>query len=226
MPPDADSCLCSVPCTRVTYEPALSYAQLSRVSINRLVLTDPARQEAVKKQYELSLETLQRTDSRIVATDERVLSDLQNKMETLSEVVSSTLLSQEFSELDTWITSLEESIAKDLEYFGERDKQVKDTVWTTEEQFEKYMGCVPDIIQFLEGFEFASDKRDVEQHLTECLDIDCDSAYESSPGAGGGMGGDDSGGPGGDDGAGGGGAGDGGARGGGCDSGRQRQYGW
>lgn len=51
------SCNCNVPCTRVTYEPSLSYAHLSKYNIDRAVLSE-SRQEYVKGEWLWKVPTL------------------------------------------------------------------------------------------------------------------------------------------------------------------------
>ena len=48
---DLAACFCPVPCKRVRYEPNLSYAQLSRINVERLVLRDEQSRKRLQVGY-------------------------------------------------------------------------------------------------------------------------------------------------------------------------------
>ena len=48
---DFADCTCPVPCKRVRYEPNLSYAQLSRINVERLVLRDEQSRKRLQVGY-------------------------------------------------------------------------------------------------------------------------------------------------------------------------------
>ena len=48
---DFADCTCPVPCKRVRYEPNLSYAQLSRINLERLALRDEQSRKRLQVSY-------------------------------------------------------------------------------------------------------------------------------------------------------------------------------
>lgn len=188
---EESNCSCTVPCTRITYEPALSYAQLSKFSIDRLVLTDPSRRLAVKKQYELATEVLQRQDKAIASIDTATISDIQSKMQALIYTIDTDMMNLASShwQVDSWIDDMMKALRTDQ---GFLDEEIEDEVWpqilNVEKEFNQYKQCIDDILTFVRGFHVSlPTMNEVEKHLTECLTIDCD------PDGGGGSGGRDSG---------------------------------
>ena len=55
-------CACSVPCKRIKYEASLSYAQLSQLNMERIVLRDPEQKAKVKDTFLLAREYSQRVN--------------------------------------------------------------------------------------------------------------------------------------------------------------------
>ena len=43
-----NECNCLVPCKRVRYEPNLSYAQLSRINVRKLIIDSEAKQRQIE----------------------------------------------------------------------------------------------------------------------------------------------------------------------------------
>ena len=70
----AANCDCSLPCVRERFEPSLSFAQLSKLNIKRLVLQGDGRKENVEQQFFKSSEVLQRAKAEILTEDEKVMS--------------------------------------------------------------------------------------------------------------------------------------------------------
>ena len=64
-------CQCPVPCRRVSYTPELSYAQLTKTSLDRVAPKDPVRKNAILEKYQHAVELQQRVDTDIVTEDTR-----------------------------------------------------------------------------------------------------------------------------------------------------------
>ena len=68
---DFADCTCPVPCKRVRYEPNLSYAQLSRINVERLVLGDEQSRKRLQVGYSTYLK------KRFILRDEQSRKRLQ-----------------------------------------------------------------------------------------------------------------------------------------------------
>ena len=79
-----------MPCQNIIYEPSLSYAVLSEFNIDRVVLTDPKRYQAVREKLELSMETRQRVVIEIKEKDDEVIGTLINKATDLQTAIAKT----------------------------------------------------------------------------------------------------------------------------------------
>ena len=64
-----NDCNCSITCTRTSYEPSLSYAELSEFNIDQVALTDDTEKETVRVKFEAAMETQQRVVDTIRNTD-------------------------------------------------------------------------------------------------------------------------------------------------------------
>ena len=72
-------CNCSLPCMRVNYEPSLSFAQLSRLNIGRLVLQDPNEKDHVQVKFHAAMEVIQRVQTEILTADQKMMKDIIDK---------------------------------------------------------------------------------------------------------------------------------------------------
>lgn len=59
-------CQCPGPCRKVTYEPQLSYAQLSITNFDRILLTDPIQRRQLLQNFDRAREVSQRTNRDLV----------------------------------------------------------------------------------------------------------------------------------------------------------------
>ena len=67
---------CILPCNVTTYEASLSYAQLSSVNIDRLVLSHSEKKSLVLTKFHHALETLQHADLSIAKHDQKSINDI------------------------------------------------------------------------------------------------------------------------------------------------------
>ena len=75
---------CALPCSVSVYEPALSYAQFSRINIDKLVLTNNTKKTQVHSQFLHALESLNRVDKAIRSSDQETTA---KTMETSSQLI-------------------------------------------------------------------------------------------------------------------------------------------
>ena len=73
---NSEPCDCVVPCHTERYIPNLSSTYLSQLNIARLVLQDPGEKDAVKIDFENSMETLQRAKNEIVTSDRTIMNKI------------------------------------------------------------------------------------------------------------------------------------------------------
>ena len=78
-------CNCKVKCERVEYKPSLSYAQLSKFNIDRMVLNDPERRADVNAKFLRAREISQRIILDVAEEDQVKLLDIKEKLEILWE---------------------------------------------------------------------------------------------------------------------------------------------
>ena len=78
-------CNCKVKCERFEYKPSLSYAQLSKFNIDRMVLNDPERRAAVNAKFLRAREISQRVILDVAEEDRVKLLDIKEKLEILWE---------------------------------------------------------------------------------------------------------------------------------------------
>ena len=78
-------CNCKVKCERAEYKPSLSYAQLSKFNIDRMVLNDPERRAAVNAKFLRAREISQRVILDVAEEDRIKLTDVKNKLGVLWE---------------------------------------------------------------------------------------------------------------------------------------------
>ena len=81
------TCLCSVPCKRVRYEPNLSYAQLSRKNVERLIITSPEQKVELQSRFHDATETSQRVVKETAEQDIVALTTLLECMHNLREIL-------------------------------------------------------------------------------------------------------------------------------------------
>ena len=53
---ESTNCTCPVPCERVRYEPSLSYAQLSRINVERYVVRDEEKRKQLEVKNPISVQ--------------------------------------------------------------------------------------------------------------------------------------------------------------------------
>ena len=78
---------CAVPCNVTEFEPSLSYAQLSAINIERLVLTNETTRDKVYMQYLQALESLQRVDPRIAGSNRQLIENMMQQSAELNRVL-------------------------------------------------------------------------------------------------------------------------------------------
>ena len=77
------TCPCKQLCKYEHYSPSLSYAQLSKFNIDRIVLNDPTRRQIVQNKFLHARELSQRRVEELALKDEAKLSDIKQKGNTL-----------------------------------------------------------------------------------------------------------------------------------------------
>ena len=77
------TCPCKQLCHYVQYEPSLSYAQLSKFNIDRMVLNDPQRRDLVHEKFLAATELSQRKVAEVAEADEVNLLEIQRLVNTL-----------------------------------------------------------------------------------------------------------------------------------------------
>lgn len=83
---------CPKPCHQTVYEPALSYALLSSMSVDQILTEDSTE---LQRRYDNALETRQRTDGDIFTDDLNVLSELIKYYDDIMRLVKEYLTSDE-----------------------------------------------------------------------------------------------------------------------------------
>ena len=70
-------CQCKVKCHQIVYEPSLSYAQLSKFNIDRIVLNDPEKRALVNKTFLAALDISQKVVESIASADKKNLKEMK-----------------------------------------------------------------------------------------------------------------------------------------------------
>lgn len=73
-------CTCHIPCQRVTYTPELSYAQLTKTSLDRVAPNDPARRNSIQQRYREALELQQRVIVDVINQDYEQVSGVRSRI--------------------------------------------------------------------------------------------------------------------------------------------------
>jgi hypothetical protein len=104
-----------VPCNVTVYEPSLSYAQLSMINIERLVLTELGRRDTVTAQYHQALEALHRVNPTISSDDRETIKALRKQNEELKQMLLSQLqVFEANSSMAVFINALNECLDEDF----------------------------------------------------------------------------------------------------------------
>jgi hypothetical protein len=70
------SCSCEIPCDRITYQPELSYAHLSKLNLNKISLNDVKKRNTVRETFENAREVSQRVNDVIAAKDDYLVNSV------------------------------------------------------------------------------------------------------------------------------------------------------
>ena len=57
-----NKCTCNVPCKRKSYDVSLSYAQLSKYNIDRLVMNNDTKRSNIRERFQTAIEASRRVD--------------------------------------------------------------------------------------------------------------------------------------------------------------------
>ena len=124
---EQSSCECKVPCEQTNYEPSLSYAQLSKFNIDRMVLNDPVRRANVNNKFLRARELSQRVIKDVADGDRVKLIDIKNKLnvfwEDIQVVAPALQEDSKFAELYDTLPLIEygdDLFRNDLISLGER----------------------------------------------------------------------------------------------------------
>ena len=149
------NCTCSVPCHRVSYEPALSYAQLSKFTLNRLVLQDPVRRTAIRKQYKRAKENFQRMDPITSAYDTAILQgQIKEKTRDLSVTLARATQNLSTKTLETSIWKLYDALSIDSGYLEYDVRQeIENTIDDIDKAFWRFRNSFPVLWSFVQGLK-------------------------------------------------------------------------
>ena len=105
--------MCGLPCNVTVYEPSLSYADLSSLNIDSLVLSIPERKALVGQQYRHALDSLHRLDEDIIRSDNTTLSNLLYHSQTLHESVTNAT-AYIYQDYETTVAEVTTALEKDI----------------------------------------------------------------------------------------------------------------
>lgn len=181
-----DSCQCDVPCYRVAYEPDLSYAHISKLTVDRISLHDPIKRQEVQDTYEIAREVAQRVTTTIADKDAELMDQvrewstcyqkaLAHSYQALDDATyledehgTTPILASAYALMNADFTMLKE------DFYGKSDAMNEQSPSLTKSQATKY-----DIYYFLDYRDGISPLR---RQLEECAleDANLTSPYEVS----------------------------------------------
>ncbi len=88
---DQSRCECPVPCYNIKYEPSMSYAQLSKFNVEKLIITDPDSKVVLENTFLNAREIAERTIDRNVDVDKRLMDSLHRSMSNLEGNINDSL---------------------------------------------------------------------------------------------------------------------------------------
>lgn len=167
------NCSCAVPCSRVSYEPALSYAQLSKFSVERLVLQDPVRRGLVEEQYKLAREDFQRVDSTTSQADIIALETIQDETAELATQLEIAVQTLSDGSIESWINDLGEALEADRYYMDEDlDDEIDEQVSSIINDLWRYRYSLPELMNFAATVkDNLDDYPTFETYVIECVYI-------------------------------------------------------
>ena len=168
---EESNCTCSVPCSRISYEPALSYAQLSKFSVERLVLQDPVRRKAVWEQYKKAREDFQRVDTITSEYDTASLNEITENTQILSDTLASVIQNLSTETMETSISGLYEALTTDSSYLKHEVKdEVEDTIEDMAEAVWQYRYSLPALWSFVQGIQDNMEDHDtLAAYVIDCM---------------------------------------------------------
>lgn len=167
-----------MPCARVNYEPALSYAQLSKIKIERLVLKDKTKKKQVKIQYQMATEMFQRMDTDTWQCDTETIKIVIREMKLLTAAVNAGIANLTAGTVENWILELEQVVERDYNYMDiVVSKEMHDDmegIWS----LFLYSWSLDGIFSYL--FELQANianLEDVNSYLGDCVMLDLNMNY-------------------------------------------------
>lgn len=159
---------------RVNYEPTLSYAQLSKLSIERVVLTDLKQKPKVKRQFEMAAEVFQRMDPATSQLNSEIIKNVAHEIELLTEAVNAGIANLTAGTVENWILELEKVIEGDHEYMDTIGREIEGDVQGIQTILSKTCKYITyDVVSFLyELQDNIADLDSVRGFLEKCHEID------------------------------------------------------
>ena len=154
------TCICTIPCKTVKYEPSLSFAQLSTLNIDRLVLQGEGKRDTVFKQFKNAREVLNRVKSEIYKEDNALMDNLTQSSSDM--IIDLNNLIQQTSSYETFSMEYDVINLYAIEQlFTEFAEFVSDNYASIEEHSKQY-----------ESIEYLSDKDFWKENIIEKM-INC-----------------------------------------------------